>query len=175
MDLPPPRRPDREGEHLGLAYSLWLPEATLRAPPDHDPSARPVPAPPWPGMLVLHGAGSRKENHADFARLCAAAGWAALAFDARGHGASEGEMTPAALDDAISMARFLAGATGVDPGRIAVRGSSMGGFIALHAAALAPEIAGVIAICPAGKEHLSRGIRRGELEMRVGDETELEA
>jgi uncharacterized protein len=126
-------------------------------------------------MLILHGAGSRKENHADFARLVAAAGWAALSFDARGHGASEGEMSPAAVDDVIGMARLLGSSTGVDPKRIAVRGSSLGGFLAIHAAAAAPEIAGVIAICPAGEEHLSRGLRRGELEMRVEDESALEA
>ena len=42
--------------------------------------------PPWPGMVIVHGAGSAKENHADFGRACAAAGWAALAYDQRGHG-----------------------------------------------------------------------------------------
>ena len=175
MELPPPRRPDRVGKHDGLAYSLWLPESTLARPPEHAPRTRPPPPPPWPGMLILHGAGSRKENHGDFARLVAAAGWAALSFDARGHGASEGEMSPSAIDDVIRMARFLGASTGVDSERIAVRGSSLGGFLAIHAAAAAPEIAGVIAICPAGEEHLSRGLRRGELEMRVADETTMEA
>jgi fermentation-respiration switch protein FrsA (DUF1100 family) len=56
-----------------------------------------------------------------------------------------------------------------------VRGSSMGGFLAIQAAAVAPEIAGVIAICPAGGQDLSRGLRRGTLEMRVGDPLALEA
>ena len=32
----------------------------------------------------------------------------------------------------------------------------------------------MIAICPAGEEHLARGLRRGELEMRVGDPLALE-
>jgi alpha-beta hydrolase superfamily lysophospholipase len=126
-------------------------------------------------VVICHGAGSQKENHADFARLAAASGWAALTFDARGHGASEGEMSTGAIDDVIRMTRLLAGMTGVDEERVAVRGSSMGGFLAIHAAAAAPEVAGVIAICPAGEEHLARGIRRGELEMRVADETALEA
>ena len=175
MDLPPPRRPDREGLEAGLAYALWLPEGSLAKPPEPDPDARPVPPPPWPGVVILHGAGSQKENHADFARLAAAAGWAALAFDARGHGASEGEMSPGAIDDVVHMARYLAASTGIDEERVAVRGSSMGGFLAIHAAAAAPEIAGVIAICPAGEEHLARGLRRGELEMRVADETAMEA
>jgi pimeloyl-ACP methyl ester carboxylesterase len=175
MELPPPRRPDREGLEAGLAYALWLPDGSLARPPEPDADARRLPPPPWPGVVILHGAGSRKENHADFARLAAAAGWAALAFDARGHGASEGEMSSGAIEDVVHMARFLAATTGVDEERVAVRGSSMGGFLAIHAAAAGPEIAGVIAICPAGEEHLARGLRRGELEMRVADEAALEA
>jgi alpha-beta hydrolase superfamily lysophospholipase len=176
MERPPPRQPDREDSHDGLAYALWLPdrmgsggEAERGAP------SRPLPQPPWPGIVIAHGAGSRKENHADFARLAAANGWAALSFDARGHGASEGEMSSAAIDDVVRIARLLAAHEGVDSRRVAVRGSSMGGFLAIHAAAVAQEIAGVIAICPAGEEDLSRGVRRGELEMRVGDPLALEA
>jgi len=175
MELPPPRRPDREGVEAGLAYSLWLPDGSAATPPDPAASTRRLPAPPWPGVVILHGAGSQKENHADFARLATAAGWAALSFDARGHGASEGAMSPRAIDDVVLMARLLAGTTGVDEERVALRGSSMGGFLAIHAAAAAPEVAGVIAICPAAEDDLSRGLRRGELEMEVEDETALEA
>jgi pimeloyl-ACP methyl ester carboxylesterase len=123
----------------------------------------------------VHGAGSRKENHVDFARLATAAGWAALAFDLPGHGASEGEMSGDAVDDVIRMVHLLGAHDGVDTRRVAVRGSSLGGFLAIHAAAIAREIAGVIAICPASEEHLSRGVRRGELEMRIGDPLALEA
>jgi alpha-beta hydrolase superfamily lysophospholipase len=175
MELPPPRRPDREDSHRGLAYALWLPERIEARQPNPDGSGRRMPDPPWPAVVICHGAGSRKENHADFARMAAASGWAALAFDARGHGDSEGEMSRGAVEDVVEMVRLLAGTSGVDPRRVAVRGSSMGGFLALHAAASAPEIAGVIAICPAGEGDLARGLRRGELEMRVGDELALEA
>jgi alpha-beta hydrolase superfamily lysophospholipase len=121
-------------------------------------------------MVIVHGAGSQKENHGDFGRACAAAGWAALAYDQRGHGASEDEMGPEALADVGRMARFLSSHEGVDPGQICVRGSSMGGFIAIHGAASTDAIIGVIAICPAGEEHLLRGLRSGELEMRAGPE-----
>ena len=174
MELAPPRRPDREDRHDGLAYALWLPDPG--GPEDRrGHSTRPVPAPPWPGIVICHGAGSQKENHADFARLAAASGWAALTFDARGHGKSEGEMSAEAVDDVARMAQLLAAHEGVDPRRVAVRGSSMGGFLAIHAAAVSPTIAGVIAICPAGEDDLARGLRRGELEMRVGDPFALEA
>lgn len=78
-------------------------------------------------------------------------------------------MAPAALDDVCTMARLLARRGGVDPGRICVRGSSLGGFMAIHAAARCDAIAGAIAICPAGEEHLIRGLRAETLQMRITD------
>lgn len=159
MERSIPRRPTREGREDGLAYALWLPDEP----------------PLWPGVVIVHGAGSCKENHADFARLAAAAGWAALAFDLPGHGDSEPPMSGAAVEDVIAMARLLASQEGVDPGRVVVRGSSLGGFLAIQAAAASQEIAGVIAICPAGQDHLASGLRRGNFEMRVDDPVSLEA
>jgi alpha-beta hydrolase superfamily lysophospholipase len=159
MERSTPPGPDREGTHNGLAYALWLPD---------EPG-------PFPGVVVVHGAGSRKENHADFARLATASGWAALTFDLPGHGGSEPEMSGDAVDAVVSMVHLLAVQDGVDGKRIAVRGSSLGGFLALCAAAADREIAGVIAICPASEGHLARGVRQGRFEMRVGDPLDLEA
>lgn len=122
-------------------------------------------------MVIVHGAGSRKENHADFGRACAAAGWAALAYDVRGHGDAEDEITPAALGDVARMARLLGSIDGVDPGRVCARGSSMGGHAAIHAAGSSAAIAGAIAICPAGERELLRGLREQTLEMRAGPES----
>jgi uncharacterized protein len=152
--LPSPEAPTERGVHDGRPYWLWLPRGEG----------------PWRGMLILHGAGSRKENHADFARMCAADGWAALSYDQRGHGDSTDEMGPAALTDVGRMARFLGAVDGVDPDRVCARGSSMGGFMAIHAAATSKAIAGVIGICPAGEEHLLRGLRDDDLEFRAGEE-----
>jgi uncharacterized protein len=126
-------------------------------------------------VVIVHGAGSCKENHADFARLAMASGWAALTFDLPGHGDADPPMSGAAVKDVVEMARLLAAQEGVDSDRVAVRGSSLGGFLAICAAAASAEIAGVIAICPASEEHLARGLRRGKLEMRVGDPVALEA
>ena len=162
MERPPPRRADREDVHNGLAYALWLPD-------EASPEA------PVPGVVVVHGAGSRKENHADFARLATAQAWAAVTFDLPGHGASEREFTGAAVEDVIAMVDLLAVQPGVDEQRLAVRGSSLGGFLALCAAAATPEIAGVIAICPASGGHLAKGVRAGRFEMRIGDPFDLEA
>jgi uncharacterized protein len=159
MERSLPRRPDREGHQAGLAYALWLPQ---------DP-------PPWPAVVIVHGAGSRKENHADFARLATAGSWAALTFDLPGHGDSDAPMSGAAVEDVIAMTRLLKSQEGVDAGRVVVRGSSLGGFLAVCAASESDEIAGVIAICPASQDHLADGLRRGNLEMRVGDPVGLEA
>ena len=139
-NLPSPDAPSVMGEHEGRPYWLWLPKAEGQ----------------WPGMVILHGSGSRKENHGDFARMCAAGGWAAISYDQRGHGDSADEMSPAALGDVAKMARFLASHDRVDASKICVRGSSMGGFWAIHSAATSKAIAGAIAICPAGEEHLRR-------------------
>ena len=128
-------------------------------------------------MVIVHGAGSRKENHGDFGRACAASGWAALGFDQRGHGTSVDGMSPAALGDVGKMARFLAGVEGVDAAQVCVRGSSMGGFMAIQAAATSKVLAAAVAICPAGADHLRRGLRAGTLEMRIDPDaaTALEA
>jgi uncharacterized protein len=145
--------PSATGVHAGRPYMLWLPSSL----------------PPWPGMVIVHGAGSRKENHGDFGRACAASGWAALSYDQRGHGESEDGMSPAALWDVVRMAGFLAGLNEVDATKVCVRGSSLGGFMAIQAAASSSAVAGVIAICPAGAEHLLRGLRGGSLDMRLDD------
>lgn len=150
--LAPPVAPSAKGEVEGRPFLAWLPRSE----------------PPWPGMLIVHGAGSSKENHADFGRRCAASGWAALAYDQRGHGAGRDEMSPEALTDCARMARVLGDWEGVDAARVCVRGSSMGGFVALHATATSDAIAAVIAICPAGEEHLLRGLRDGSLAFRAG-------
>ena len=68
-----PAPPAELGEVDGLAYSLWLPEGD-----------------PWAGLVIVHGAGSCKESHHDFARAARAAGLSAVCFDLRGHGAEQG-------------------------------------------------------------------------------------
>ena len=88
-----------------------------------------------PGVVICHGLGSRKENHADFAHLLQSRGWAALAFDLRGHGASEGKLDGEAVGDILAAVDYLADHPGVDPSRIALRGSSLGGQLSVHAAA----------------------------------------
>lgn len=116
----------------------------------------PADAPARAGVVILHGADSVKENHVDFARACAGGGLAALVFDARGHGASEGALDGRAIDDVAAMADVLRERGRVQA--IGLRGSSMGGYFALVAAARAGAGA-VVAICPASAVGLSAGVR----------------
>lgn len=97
-----------------------------------------------PGVLVIHGHGSTRVNHADFCERVAAAGMNALAIDLRGHGESDGRMDAGVLDDVRAGLDLLVerGAT-----RLGVRGSSLGGFLALLAASH-PPVGAVVAICP---------------------------
>src|SRR4051794_4853126 len=116
--------------------------------------------------MVLHGAGSAKESHYDFARACLSFGFAALSFDVRGHGESDGDLGVRMLDDLAEMAELL-------PRPLALRGSSMGGYLAIVGAAHVGAAA-VVAICPAGAEMLARGARSGRFDVRA-DLPRLEA
>jgi uncharacterized protein len=135
----------------GIAYSLWLP----------DPR-RPVRG----GVVILHGAGSCKESHHDYARVVLAAGFAAIAFDQRGHGASPGPMDARVLDDTAAMAALLGDRLGDQHTRLAIRGSSMGGYLALVCAQRIGASA-VVAICPASAGGLRRALAAGRLQFQA--------
>jgi alpha-beta hydrolase superfamily lysophospholipase len=122
--LPTPDPPAERGFQGDLAYTLWL--------PDGEPEG---------GMVVIHGAHSCKENHHDMARAARAAGLAAVAFDLRGHGETGGELDARVFDDIASVASLL-------PRPLALRGSSLGGYLAIAAAERAGADA-IVAICPA--------------------------
>jgi uncharacterized protein len=158
-------RPAQSGRHAGLAYSVWLPTGDR-------PGSRfkgPVPQ-PRAGVVILHGASSCKESHHDYARVLVASGLAAITFDQRGHGESDGPMDGRALEDVRSMARLLrdacaeglSGENAASPVPIALRGSSMGGYLAILAASVVDALA-VVAICPASGEGLRRALRSGTL------------
>jgi uncharacterized protein len=142
VKFPLPPRPEL-GTREGLAYALFL--------PPEEPSA---------GIVICHGSGSAKESHFDFARNAMANGMAALSFDARGHGRSQGDFGPTAFEDAIAMLEVMR----EHAPAVALRGSSMGGFCAIHAAALDGRVAAVVAICPAPEDFLLRGLRSETLD-----------
>jgi pimeloyl-ACP methyl ester carboxylesterase len=128
--------PDEMGVHDGLAYAVFRPAEE-----------------PLGTVLILHGADSSKEHHFDFGRVVRGAGMTAVLYDARGHGASPGALDERMVHDVESIAGALAG-----PGPIALRGSSMGGWLSL-AAAERVRAEAVVAICPASSEGLTRGLK----------------
>jgi alpha-beta hydrolase superfamily lysophospholipase len=140
MKHDPPQPPDLSRRD-GLAYALFVP-----------------PEPPVAGVVISHGAGSAKESHFEFARVCAAHGLAALAFDARGHGASEGRFGPSAVDDVLTMCAVMR----EHAPAVALRGSSLGGLMSIHAAAREPGLCAVVAICPATDAGFRRSLLSGD-------------
>jgi len=119
-------------------------------------------------VLVCHGAGSRKENHADFAGRAVARGLAALTFDFRGHGESEGAADDGAEHDVIAGAHALAAAVGAP--WLAARGSSMGAYLALSAAAARPRLfRRIAALCPADETAMLAGLDRLERQLAARD------
>jgi len=139
-----PGVPTEQGVKDGLAYALFAADGPG-------------------GVVVLHGAGSCKENHFDFARELQAAGLTAVVFDQRGHGESEGALDARVFDDVAAIAQLL------PPGPVALRGSSMGGFVALHAGA-PMQAAAVVAICPATGAMLAEGLDDREFDFRADED-----
>ena len=143
--------PAEIGEREGLAYALFLPDGE-----------------PLGGVVILHGAGSRKESHYDYARRLRTHGLAAVAFDQRGHGDSPAPMDARMAADVGVVAELL------PPGiPRALRGSSMGGYLAIVAAERAGAGA-VVAICPASASGLRAGVRAGRFEF-TADAPSLDA
>jgi pimeloyl-ACP methyl ester carboxylesterase len=129
----------------GLSYALFTPSGAALG-----------------GVVILHGAGSQKESHYDFARRLRAHGIAAVSFDQRGHGDSEGALDGRAAADVARIAELL------PPGPVALRGSSMGGLLALVSAEAAGAEA-VVAICPASAEGMRRGLRAQRFSFRCDE------
>ncbi len=139
--------PFRPGSPGGpsLAATLYLPE----------------PAHAAPALLVGHGADSHRGRHQAFCRVACDFGFAVLALDFRGHGDSEGTADGPLDLDILAAATFLRGRSEVNPDRICYRGSSMGGFYGLKAAAAA-RLSALALLCPAGEAVMLAAIAQAE-------------
>ena len=104
-----------------------------------------------PGIIVCHGFGSGKDNYAAFGTMAAAAGYAVLVPDLRGHGESGGELDGNMFNDVAASLQYLHTRPEVNPMGLAIRGTSMGGWLALHTAGYLRDISPVIAYCPASE------------------------
>ena len=109
-----------------LACSLTLPDGT-------------APAGGWPGVMLFHGLGGRHQDVEPLAtQFFAPAGYAALACDARGHGASEGTFGldgPRDVQDTKELFAWLTARPDVSDTQIGALGISLGGGAVWNATA----------------------------------------
>jgi len=100
-----------------IAYDLYEPDGA-------------APAGGWPAVIVLHGLGGTKETVAPIATYFASQGYATLAYDARGHGASGGNVELASAREVADLRALfdsLAARPEVSDTKIGAWGISYGG------------------------------------------------
>lgn len=120
-----------------------------------------------PGIVMAHGFSAVKEMYLDsFAEAFAAAGFAALVFDNRGFGASDGEprqeIDPwAQVRDYRHAITYLSTLPGIDRGRIGVWGSSYSGGHAIVLGAIDKRVRCVLSQVPlvSGWRNVQRLVR----------------
>jgi uncharacterized protein len=155
MSGEPTRRPGSDGgaDTAGPAREEW------RFPSGDGTCAATLYRPASPGgdlpcVVMANGGGmTRRDGTPRFAERFAQAGMAALTFDARHLGDSDGEprqlLDPdvyrADLAAAVAFARTL---EGIDPDRVALWGFSYGGGVAIRVAADDDRLAAAVAMCP---------------------------
>jgi len=92
----------------------------------------------WPhrdargSVLIVHGLGEHAGRHAHVAAQLNAWGWAAIGYDQRGHGASEGARGALARSDDLlrDLALVVDAVRAAHPGPLVLLGHSMGGLVA---------------------------------------------
>jgi uncharacterized protein len=103
---------------------------------------------PHPAVVLLHGFPGNERN-LDLAQDIRRAGWDVLYFDYRGSWGSSGDFSfTHAIEDTAAAVDYLRSDTmsqilNLDPARIVLIGHSMGGFLAIQAAAADPKIIGI--------------------------------
>jgi uncharacterized protein len=98
-------------------------------------------------VILAHGSHGDRESTLPQLRSLTRAGYAVLAYDARGHGDSDGDPNALGWTGAADVAGAVAflRREGVDPDRIGMLGLSMGGEEALRAAAEDGDLSAVVA------------------------------
>lgn len=127
------------------------------------------PAGPAKGtLLFLHGNAENLSSHVQAVLFLVKEGYQVFAFDYRGYGRSEGTPDiPGVNRDGIAALDRLFRLPGVDPGKVAVFGQSLGGAVAVYAVANSPRKAEVRALIVDGAFAGYRRIVRDKLASLV--------
>ena len=102
----------------------------------------------------------RRRTSSTWPARCAPRAWRRSASTSAGTARARAPWAPTRSTTSPTMARCCR------PARVALRGSSMGGFMALMASTRM-ELAAVVAVCPASGELLARGLRDGRFSFRA--------
>jgi pimeloyl-ACP methyl ester carboxylesterase len=139
---PRPLASGRTPADLGLPFR----DVRIGAPDGVRLAAWWIPSGNGAAVIVLHGSGSTRDDELDRAAVLARAGYGVLVPDARGHGASEGramEFGWGADRDVRAMVTYVLAQRSVT-GKLGIVGESMGGEVAVTAAATDPRIAALV-------------------------------
>ena len=102
---------------VSIAYDLYEPDGA-------------APAGGWPGVVVMHGLGGSKDSMVAIAEIFVAHGYATLAYSARGHGTSTGDIElagPTETSDERTMVSWFTGLAQVSDTQVGAWGISYGG------------------------------------------------
>ena len=156
------RPPGPLGAATPASYGFAYQDVAFRTSDGVRLSAWYIPALNDAAVVLLPGAGATRTAVLGQAAVLVRHGYGALLVDTRGHGRSAGH----AMDfgwwgdrDLAAAVTFLARQPGVQAGKMAVLGESMGGEQALAAAGSDPRIRAVVAEGAEGQEFADRGWR----------------
>lgn len=131
-----------------------------------------LPSRPGPAVILLHMQTRSREDWQSLAGRLADAGFAALALDFRGHGASDPPPPGADSQDLSRLAQdvkaaraYLASRSDVAQGRVGIAGASIGANVAILYAAGEPTVRS-IALLSAGLDY--RGLRTESAMTKLG-------
>jgi predicted acyl esterase len=105
---------------------------------------------PARALLLMHHSGSKKETFIDFIPIAQDAGYALVTVDLRGYGESGGETSDwqSMESDAHLWLAWLREQPGIDPDRVSIVGSSIGGDLGLRVMVKDEALRTVVSLSP---------------------------